>query len=435
MTGVQNQDEKQPLPGSEDLYTLLGLEETATATDIKHAYYRLVRKWRPSDHPEVFKQFTQARTTLSDPVRRTEYDQTRRYGERVQALVERATAAMEQEVTNAIPLLKQAIGIAPDLPVPHALLAQALLRIESYPAAETELRWLLTNACRDETLHYQLGRCLWLQDRPKEAEESLTEALIINPVYHDAQVLLSRVYQARGQFVRAVDAVERAIAIDDVENYADFEMLLRLLALHLQNDNRWEAERAVRRIEAVLPEDAEDPAAITTRLHDYALRFHKAGSFAAAYEIVQIARRRPARDPETAEAIAKLGDSLALMVEAEGLSKDDLIRGHLKTYLHARYLERATESVKQQRLSTIQNNILAEIAGDTAAAARTIEYLRREYPRIATEQKPYLDVLVQRIEKLSPASAAASASQSFTYAAPSGDGKKGLLGWLRGPKK
>ena len=69
-----------------DHYTILGLSETATQDDIKSAYRTLAKKWHPDlnkDNPDAeatFKQINEANDILSDPQKRAQYDQQRKYG-------------------------------------------------------------------------------------------------------------------------------------------------------------------------------------------------------------------------------------------------------------------------------------------------------------------------------------------------------------------
>ena len=57
-----------------DPYTVLGLARTATAAEIKSAYFTLVRAHPPERDPDTFKRIRAAYERLRDPERRAETD-------------------------------------------------------------------------------------------------------------------------------------------------------------------------------------------------------------------------------------------------------------------------------------------------------------------------------------------------------------------------
>ena len=63
-----------------DLYVILGVERSASASELKRAYRRLARKYHPDINPgdreteAVFRRVTEAYETLVDPARRQDYD-------------------------------------------------------------------------------------------------------------------------------------------------------------------------------------------------------------------------------------------------------------------------------------------------------------------------------------------------------------------------
>lgn len=70
----------------QDHYSTLGLDESASADDIKKAYRKLAMQYHPDKNPgnadaeERFKKINDAYATLGDQAKRSEYDQMRRFG-------------------------------------------------------------------------------------------------------------------------------------------------------------------------------------------------------------------------------------------------------------------------------------------------------------------------------------------------------------------
>ncbi|HHS50767.1 MAG TPA: hypothetical protein ENN07_06590 [candidate division Zixibacteria bacterium] len=71
---------------SKDYYKILSVKEGASEAEIKKAFHRLAKEFHPDLHPDKpeaearFKEINEAFQVLSDPKKRAEYEQLRKYG-------------------------------------------------------------------------------------------------------------------------------------------------------------------------------------------------------------------------------------------------------------------------------------------------------------------------------------------------------------------
>jgi hypothetical protein len=77
--GIDVQADRAPRPGTETLYGVLGLRQTADSTEIRKAYRRLALQWHPDrchepDAHQVFIKIQHAYEIVNDPTTRRRYD-------------------------------------------------------------------------------------------------------------------------------------------------------------------------------------------------------------------------------------------------------------------------------------------------------------------------------------------------------------------------
>jgi curved DNA-binding protein CbpA len=378
---------------SENLYEILGVSEEATTDDVRRAYVRLVRKHRPDEHPELFRKINQAKEILSDPQRRSEYDQLRRYGDQVNELVEEAEGVISSNPQRAVRLLKEAVAIAPELFMPRYLLSHAFIQVEEFMSAETQLRRLLQKSPENASLHYNLAGCLKMQGMTEAAEASLNRALELNPHYHDAYVLLSRVHLDKGEISEATQTLERAILLNGSEDVNDLPVLTQLMTIHLLVDNGPAFARVHERIQATI-RDSEDAHFAVAKLYDLAFEFCQASNYADAYKIIQCARHPLVTDEKLRGAVEEATVQIGTRADATRLATDAQIPKTVQAYVVWKYLD------GDGKIDHLRDHIIealeVEVGTNPALAANVQRQFRSRYPRLAEEEGEFLQFLADR---------------------------------------
>ena len=403
-------------------YDTLGVSEGATADEIKAAYYDAVRRFRPDDYPDQFQALNDALRTLSDPRRRGEYDQMRRSGRRVQVLLDQAAASLDKDRQKAVSLLKSAIAIAPDMVRPRALLAHTLMRMEDFAGAERQYRWLVRGNDHDENLLFKLARCLWLQENLTDADTQLAAALRLNPVYYDALLLRARIYEQDGRRREAVSVLEKAIAPDGVEDEKDLPVLVRLLVFQLSTEEENEVSAITRRIQAVLQSEGSEPK-IKSALRlcacaEELLRGDGEAAVAAIMDIADDLLVGAVGADEAAERVLYLRCASLLCHEARQAHADALLTPALQSFIMVKYLDRAGDVQWRARMEIVLNSLHSEITLDPRHVGAAIDYLRRQYPAIASDQGVFLHELATRVIRRTSALALATADNTGPHTMP-----------------
>lgn len=376
-------------------YDILEVAEDASTEEIQQAYFRLVRLCSPQREIERYQELNAARDTLINPQTRREYDQMRQSGPRVRVLVDQAALAIDRDPQKALSLLKSAVLMAPDLPRPRLLLTQLLVRNKDYELAERQYRWLLRRTPNDEMIRCKLARCLSLMNRVDEAETELKRVLQLNEAHYDAQLQLARIYRNQGRTRELIETLEEAIFMDQEENFADFNALLQLLMVYIQNDDDSGARETAQRLLDVIPESkvgaAADAFFRTAQLFQREEYFHWSRQLLTYLQGLPL----PDDDPRRHQ-FAELIHQADLQEEALRLSKDTLCSPALLLCFSTLYRDKSSDTIRQSRMESALEQIQREAEQNSRKLLQDLAYIRREYPLVSAEQDAFLGRLCQR---------------------------------------
>jgi curved DNA-binding protein CbpA len=206
----------EPLP---DLYADLDVAPGADASEIKLAYFTLVRRFPPETHPERFQRIRVAYEVLSDPGRREAYDQERQRppepaDPEAAALWSSAQAANEARDFEAeLRALRRLVEVRPVLTRAREVLAERLLELGPATEAVTLLRGLLAERPDQARLLLQLSRGLRDSNQAAEAMAAATRAAEVGPDEADFRVAVADAFSALKRYNEARAELERALRL------------------------------------------------------------------------------------------------------------------------------------------------------------------------------------------------------------------------------
>lgn len=273
-----------------DLYQVLELTQDATEKEIKAAFFRLVRKYTPEDHPEKFKEIRKAYETLRDPKVRANYDAMEQSGEAIEQLVVEAREHEEKKNwEEAVRCYKRIVALAPGLDWAWNALGLCYSYQEDYPNADKIFTRLTARAGDVAVYWYNYG---WINmDLFNKSEHSgylslarkmFEKAHELEPFNSTYPLDIARTYLDSKDYSQALTYVNKAIAINQETNFQDMDAYLVKSMIYI---GQGQPERVVSIADEVLAApggDLEFYKYAAYRLAAYGYEFYKSRRYAFA---------------------------------------------------------------------------------------------------------------------------------------------------------
>jgi tetratricopeptide (TPR) repeat protein len=217
---------------------------------------------------------------------------------------------------------------------PHLRIAQALFRRRLYEEALQEAQKSIDKGNKDSLPHMIIGESYYEMGNLAKAFEATSVGIAINPKYPDIHNLMGKIFLKQNQCRRAIECFNRAIEL----NLYYGEPYFNLARTYLLNTIVKEDYELSKDLDGAVLGNLERAAQLDPFLIDDAFDDAKslvaAKNYQAAYEVLEAARKKPAR--RGVEEIV-LDLYLMLLNDGEDLKEDEI----------EKYLGRVREVVDQ----------------------------------------------------------------------------------------
>lgn len=374
-------------PKVENYYKNLGIRANATQETIKKQYIEMIRAFPPETHPEEFQRIRRAYETLRDPVKRSEYDLMRKYGDRIEKIMEEAYEFVSAgEMEKAASLLRQALKISPDSVQVHLALARVALSQGDEQMFQQHIQIAGDLVPEQEKVAILALKAQFLleEERAEEALDILEKAKTLYPEQSDVlRGMFLRVYRALGRDQEAYELVESHIPAIESQQPEDIHIFIMWLnaVIDLEKWNIWSKVETRMRKFLKSVSGQEDKLMVAALLKDEHDAFYEVGRFREAEIFIDFAHYIDPKNPFLREERRATQELARVEKEIWRMQRDQnifpLISFHVYEWFFKDYLE--PEEI-EAFWDSIPPALLAELREMDEDFAEGIMYLRKKYP-------------------------------------------------------
>lgn len=397
-------------PKLENFYKILGVRANATQASIKQKYIASVKSFPPETHPEEFEQIRRAYETLRDPLKRREYDFTRKYGGKMDKMMEQIAKYVDSgHFTKAEDLVKQLMELMPENNNLHMVLAQIALLKEDFPAFHQHFDIVAQNAPDQDKPMVMVvkARMLLEEEESEEALQVLDEARSKFPEQLD--MFLNLYTEAYTDLDREDDLWELILTLvpaPGTETPGDILIFIHWLNTMFELEEWSFKSKIQQRIRKLLKSvnTEEDKLMITEALQDEHDGFLEVGRFREAEIYIDLLYYIDSANPETKEKRRQTQELMRVDKEIHKMERDETVFPpiifHAMEWFYSGYW--LPEKLKLMSMSV---PFLDSEAGEDLQIdkmfAQGIVYLRKKYPLLYRRfQNDWDEIFAERIQDL-----------------------------------
>jgi len=386
-----------------DLYSILGVNSTASEDEIKRAYFRQVREHSPEKDPEQFKLVRSAYETLSDAAARRDYDTLQQYGVEIQELLEEAEEFMDlEEWDEAIKRFKRILVLHPESNAARNSLGICYMQDEQYDAAIKTFTQLTKRSPDSAAYWMGLGYAHFnaadgleedssgRREQLVRAQDAFARAVELEPLNSDAYQGVAHVRREFKDWYGAAKWLEAGVTADGETDLHDFDALKELCWVYLISDDESRLGDTLYRLVEIVPDDDDARMYMSWQLGRLGAQFAEVGAFKQAGMAFDQACHLDPQDEELSgarDAARRLGRAED---EITAMRDDELIVPPLRGLMIVRLMAAHGREVDD---ADFQETLEALDTRDGLLIAQSVARIKSSYPGLAALNSEMLEYL------------------------------------------
>lgn len=391
----------------ENYYKILGTTAKISQRRIKEKYIDAVKKNPPEVNPEQFEKIRKAYEILKDPIKRKQYDISRKYGGKLEPMLEKASYhVIKKEFKKAGKIYREILSIDPTNvsgQIGMMYTAIALNDLQEAFAIFNDLRektdLLKEEAIEIEFVYSVFSKVLIQEEYLEEAYTVLEEALDKFSYHPFITQPLAVACLGLEKYDRALEVAENAIPSEENETIEDFEAYTTWLHIISQTDKWNVLSKAQTRFQKFLKKigDEEDRVAVFYELmEEYEEAFeHK--KYRAAEMFIDFAKVVANNKLDIKEKIKEVKKLVRVEKDFNRIFRDEAIFPLVLRNAVRWYFEDEFHPVVQHLESTFSPEVIKQLEEEEEYYAAGILLLKKKYPALYNEFKNKWDHLFEEL--------------------------------------
>ncbi|GGJ87778.1 hypothetical protein GCM10007063_07770 [Lentibacillus kapialis] len=391
-------------------YKILGTTANISQRRVKEKYVEAVKKHPPETDPEQFEKIRQAYETLKDPVKRKQYDISRKYGGKIEKMLDQASSyVFKENYKKAAQIYDDVLQLNPDNFAAQTGLMFTSISLNNLDKAYQMLEDSLASSVFEEEemftpsmVYATFGRMLIEQDYLNEAVEFLEQGL--DRFSDDVQKLTEALvvaYMLTEDDERAVQTAEQNLPTENDQSIDDLDSYIVWIFIILQTDSWSKLSKVQSRFRKYLKnlqdeEEREEAFYVLTAEYE---EMYDQRRYRHADVFLDFAKLVTPEFEDIKDELKEIKRLARVEKEFQRLLKDDSIFPMVLYYTVHLYFDDKSHPFVMEIEEQFTKDIIDEFEEETEYFAAGILKLQKSYPAIYAQFKPEWDDMYRDLTK------------------------------------
>lgn len=387
-------------------YKILGTTAKISQRRMKEKYIAAVKKHPPEADPAQFEKIREAYETLKDPVKRKQYDLSRKYGGKIESLLGKAAHYVhENKFQKAVDIYNNVLAIDPTNFAAQSGLMFATLRNDDVDKAFDMFKEVLSSPALEEEgieqefIYSVFSKMLVEMDYFSEAHSVLQDGLKLFPNSFQMIEAFAFICIMSDEEERALETVEQGIPLEHEETIDDLDIFITWVLL-VTKIERWsllsKVQTRFRKFLKNLENEEEMEEAFQVLIAEFE-EIYEFKLYRTAGVFIDLAKVVNVNNVDLKEDIKEVKKLVRLEKDFYRLFKDESIFPLIHLHATRWYFDDDFHPHVQQIEEEFPQHVIEELEQEKEYFAAGIMKIKKKYPAMYNQFKSRWDALFEDV--------------------------------------